>query len=250
LTIAGPTATLVALQPDAILAGSPTVPVLQQATRTIPIVFVGGADPVAEALVTSLARPGGNVTGFSNNAASIATKRLQLLKEIAPQVARVAFLYDPLWPGSSEFLAELEAVVSSFRIQLSGAAVHDAADIERAIKAFAREPNGGLVMYSGGRINANRVTAIALASRYNLPAIYGYRQHVAEGGLVSYGVDSNDSFRRAASYIDRILRGEKPSDLPTQQPIKFDLVINLKTAKALGLTIPETLLATADEVIE
>jgi putative tryptophan/tyrosine transport system substrate-binding protein len=173
-----------------------------------------------------------------------------LLREIAPPVARVAFLYDPLWPGSSEFLAELEALVSSLGVQLSGVAVHDAPDIERAIKEFARQPNGGLVMFSAGSVNAHRLTVIALANRYNLPAIFGYRQHVADGGLVSYGVDGKDSFRRAASYIDRILKGEKPSDLPAQQPTKFELVINLKTAKALGLTIPETLLATADEVIQ
>jgi putative ABC transport system substrate-binding protein len=241
---------LVALQPDAIFASSDAVPALQQATRTIPIVFVGGADPVTEGFVTSLARPAGNITGFSNNAPSIATKRLQLLKEIAPQVARIAFLYDPLSAGSTEFLAELEAIVSSFGIRLSGVAVHDAADVERAIIEFAREPNGGLVLYSGGRVNVHRVTVIALASRYKLPAIYGYRYYVAEGGLVSYGTDNSDQYRRAASYVDRILRGERPSDLPAQQPIKFELVINLNTARALGLTIPETLLATADQVIE
>jgi putative ABC transport system substrate-binding protein len=241
---------LVALQPDAIFTGSTAVPALQRVTRTIPIVFVGGADPVGEGLVASLARPGGNVTGFSNNAPSMATKRLQLLKEIAPQVARVAYLYDPLWLGSSEFLPELKAAVSSFGIRLSAVAVHDAADIDRAIMEFAREPNGGLVLYSGGSVTAHRVTVIALASRYKLPAIYGYRYYVAEGGLISYGTDSNDQIRRAASYVDRILRGEKPSDLPAQQPIKFELVINLKTAKALNLTIPETLLATADEVIQ
>lgn len=198
---------LVVLQPNAIFADSPAVPALQQATRTIPIVFVGGADPVAEGFVTSLARPGGNVTGFSNNAPSIATKRLQLLKEIAPQVARIAFLYDPLSPGSTEFLAELEAIVSSSGIRLSGVAVYDAADIERAIIEFARDPNGGLVLYSGGSVTAHRLTVIALASRYKLPAIYSYRYYVAEGGLISYGTDSFDQYRRAASYVDRILRG-------------------------------------------
>jgi putative ABC transport system substrate-binding protein len=165
-------------------------------------VFVGGADPVAEGYVASLSRPGGNVTGFSNKEPSIATKRLQLLKEFAPHISRVAFIYDPLWPGSGEFLTELSGSVASFGIELSAMAVQTTADIERAIEAHAQEPNGGLIVYSAGSINAHRELPVASGRR--LPTIYGSRYFVAEGGLMSYGVDANDTFRRAASYVDRI----------------------------------------------
>src|SRR5262249_12190630 len=241
---------LVALQPDVILADAPTVPALQEVTRTIPIVFVGGADAVAEGLVASLARPGGNVTGFSNNSPSIATKRLQLLKEIAPKVTGVSFVYDPLWPGSSAFRSELETVVAKFGVRFLSTTVQNALDIVLTIEAASREPDWGLIVYSAGSVDTHRELMIALANRSKLPAIYGFRHFAMLGGLVSYGVDRNDPFRRAASYVNRILRGAKPADLPVQEPTKFELMINLKTAKALGLTIPETLLATADEVIQ
>jgi putative tryptophan/tyrosine transport system substrate-binding protein len=240
---------LVALQPDVILADAPTVPALQDVTRAIPIVFVGGADAVAEGLVASLARSGGNVTGFSNNSPSIATKRLQLLKEIAPKVTGVSFIYDPLWPGSSAFRSELQTVAARFGMRFSSAAVQNALDIVLTLEAVSREPDWGLVVYSAGSVDTHRELTIALANRSKLPAIYGFRHFAALGGLVSYGVDRNDPFRRAASYVDRILRGAKAADLPVQEPIKFELMINLKTAETIGLTIPETLLATADEVI-
>ncbi|MEA2889227.1 MAG: hypothetical protein QOJ84_121 [Bradyrhizobium sp.] len=241
---------LISLSPDVILARSSVMAPLRQETRTIPIVFVGGADPVAEGFVASLARPGGNITGFSNNSPTMAAKRLQLLKEIAPGVARVAYIYDPTQSGTTQFLAELEASVSSIGVQLLATAVHDAAQIERALDALAREPNGGLFVYAGGATNAHRELIVAFASRHRIPAVYGYRYFVTIGGLVSYGVDAADQYRRAASYVDRILKGEKPSDLPTQQPVKFELAINLKTAKTLGLDVPLHLQQLADEVIE
>jgi putative ABC transport system substrate-binding protein len=241
---------LVSLAPDVIVARNTAMMVLQQTTRAIPIVFIGGADPVTEGFVASLARPGGNITGFSNNASSMATKRLQLLMEIAPRVARVAFIYDPITPGWAAFLAELEVVSSSLNVRLSVNSVHNSADIEAAITALAREPNGGLFVYAGGATNVHRELIVTLTNRNSLPSVYGYRYFVTSGGLVSYGVDATDQYRRAASYVDRILKGEKPSDLPAQQPTKFELVINLKTAKALGLEISPTLLARADEVIE
>jgi putative tryptophan/tyrosine transport system substrate-binding protein len=241
---------LVSLAPDVIVARNTAMMALQQTTRSIPIVFIGGADPVTEGFVASLARPGGNITGFSNNAASMATKRLQLLMEIAPRVARVAFIYDPTTPGWAAFLAELEVVSSSLNVRLSANSVHNSTDIEAAITALAREPNGGLFVYAGGATNVHRELIVTLTNRNNLPSVYGYRYFVTSGGLVSYGVDATDQYRRAASYVDRILKGEKPSNLPAQQPTKFELVINLKTAKALGLELPAALIARADEVIE
>jgi ABC-type uncharacterized transport system substrate-binding protein len=241
---------LVAVRPDVILANAPTVPALQQATRTIPIVFMGGADPVAEGFVASLVRPGGNVTGYSANAPSIATKRLQLLKEVAPDIGRVAFIFDPWWSGSAGFLAELEAVAPSLGIRMSATAVHEASDIEQAIGALVREGKGGLLPYSAGSVDRHRELIIALANQYKVPTVFGFRRFVTLGGLMSYGTDASDLNRRAASYIDRILRGAKPSDLPAQQPVKFEFVLNRRTATALDLTIPATLLALADEVIE
>jgi putative ABC transport system substrate-binding protein len=241
---------LISLSPDVILARSSVMAPVQQGTRTIPIVFIGGADPVAEGFVTSLARPSGNITGFSNNSPAMATKRLQLLREIAPNVERIGYIYDSTQSGTAQFLAELETTVSSFGVRLLATNVRDAPDIERALDTLAREPNGGLFVYAGGATNAHRELIIALARRYRIPAVYGYRYFVTIGGLVSYGVDATDQYRRAASYVDRILKGEKPSDLPTQQPVKFELTINDKTAKELGLAVPAALLATADEVIE
>src|SRR5262249_23215648 len=235
--------------PDVILARSYVLPLLQH-IRSLPIVFVGGSDPVAEGFVLSLARPGGNITGFSNNSPVMATKRLQLLKEIEPRVARVSYIYDPGQPGSAEFLAELQAAVLSFEVQLLAKPVHDAAEIEHTFDILAREPNGGLFVYAGGVTNTHRDLIIALTVRHSLPAVYGFRYFVIGGGLLSYGVDVVDQYRRAASYVDRILKGEKPNDLPVQQPTKFEFVINLRTAKALGLTVPDKLLALADEVIE
>jgi putative ABC transport system substrate-binding protein len=242
---------LVALQPDVIFANWVVLPVLQSATDTIPIVFVGGTDPVARGLVASLARPGGNVTGFSNNVASIATKRLEVLKQIAPRVTHVALMYDPAYsPAALQFLAELEAVSASIGVELAEAVVRNAAEIENALAALAGRPSAGLIVYAAGGALVYLDTIIAAAAMYDVPTIYRDRHSVAAGGLVSYGADGREAYRGAATYVDRILKGAKPADLPVQQVTKIDLVINLKTAKALGLTIPETLLATADEVIQ
>jgi putative tryptophan/tyrosine transport system substrate-binding protein len=242
---------LVALRPDVIFAGAVVVPALQAATATIPIVFAGGADPVAAGLVASVARPSGNVTGFSNNVPSIATKRLQVLKQIAPGVTHVALMYDPGYSSQSlQFLAELKDVGASIGVEVAGAAVGNADEIENALAALAGRPRGGLVVYAGGSTTAYFDAIIAGAALHGVPAIYRDRHYVAAGGLASYGADGREAYRGAATYVDRILRGEKPASLSVQQPTKYQLVINLKTAKALGLTIPETLLATADEVIE
>jgi putative tryptophan/tyrosine transport system substrate-binding protein len=242
---------LVALQPDVIFAGVVTVPAVQAATKTIPIVFAGGNDPVAEGLVASLAQPGGNVTGFTNNVPSIATKRLQVLKQIAPFVTHVALMHDPGYSTSAlQFLAELKVVRASIGVEAAGAVVRDAAEIENALAALAGRSGGGLIVLTGGSTLTYLDTIIAGAAMYNVPAVYRDRHYVAAGGLVSYGADGRESYPGAATYVDRILRGAKPADLPVQTPTKFELVINLKTTKALGLTIPETLLATADEVIQ
>jgi putative ABC transport system substrate-binding protein len=240
---------LIARPPDVIIARTSVMPLLEQ-VRNIPVVFIGGSDPVAEGFVPSLARPGGNITGFSNNSPVMATKRLQLLKEIAPNVDRVVYIYDPTQPGPAQFLAELQPAVSSLGLRFLETAVRDRAEVEHVFDLLARGPNDGLFVYAGGVTNAHRELIIALTRRYSVPAVYGYRYFVTIGGLVSYGVDATDQYRRAASYVDRILKGEKPGDLPVQQPVKFELVINLKTARALGLTVPPTLLALADEVIE
>jgi putative ABC transport system substrate-binding protein len=242
---------LLAMTPDVILAGgTPPATVLHQATRTIPVVFAQVADPVALGLVTSLARPGGNSTGFGLAELAVDTKKLELLKQIAPRTTRVAFLYDPANPSWPNVFSALEASASSIGITVSAIPVGNASEIERALDLFAREPNGGLIALPSVAVNRNRDLINTLAARHSLPNVWFYRYYVAEGGLASYGPDDVDLYRRAASYVDRILRGEKPGDLPVQNPTRYELVINLKTAKALGLTVPDTLLALADEVIE
>jgi putative tryptophan/tyrosine transport system substrate-binding protein len=244
--------TLVALRPDVILASSPQVlAALQHETRTIPIVFVNVADPVGANLVQSLARPGGNMTGFTNFEFAIVGKWLELLKETAPSVTRVAVLLAPEHVTNAALLHSIEAVAPSFGIHLTPAPVRDVVEIERAINAFARESHGGLIVLpSPVTIGIPSKEIISLAVRLRLPAVYPFSYLVINGGLMSYGVDDNDQWRRTASYVDRILRGAKPADLPVQAPTKFELVINLKTAKAMGLDIPATILGHADEVIE
>jgi putative ABC transport system substrate-binding protein len=244
-------AELAALAPDVVLAhGALTVAALLQVTRTVPIVFPIAADPVAAGLVDSLARPGGNATGFISGEFSIGGKRLELLKQIAPAVARVAVLRDATQGGGTSQFATMQAVAPSLRVEVNPVNMHDAAEIERAVAAFAKSPNGGLIVTASAAGMGHRELIITLAAQHKLPAVYFERVFAAGGGLVSYGPDQIDHYRRAAGYVDRILRGEKPADLPVQQSTKFELVINLRTAKALGLIIPETLLATADEVIQ
>ena len=244
-------AELATLAPDAIMAhGTSTVRPLLQATRTVPIVFSVAADPVGGGLVDSLARPGGNVTGFMVSDYSIGGKWLELLQQIAPGVTRAAVLRDPTQgSGNSEF-AVVQALAPSLRVEVNPIDVRDPAEIERALAAFARASNGGLIVASGGAPIRHRDLIITLADRYKLPAVYFERLFVAAGGLVSYGADFADQYRRAAGYVDRILKGEKPSDLPVQAPNKYEMVLNLKTAKTLGLTVPPSVLARADEVIE
>jgi putative tryptophan/tyrosine transport system substrate-binding protein len=244
-------AELVALAPDVILAaGTAAVGPLLQATRTVPIVFVIVLDPVGAGFVDSLARPGGNATGFINFEYSIGAKWLELLKEIAPGVTRAAVLRDPaITAGIGQFGA-IQSVAPSLGVEVSPVNVRDAGEIERAVAAFARSSNGGLIVTGSALAVVHRDLIITLAARHKLPAVYFLRTFVADGGLISYGPDYLDQFRRAASYVDRILKGEKPADLPVQAPNKYELVINLKTAKVLGLTVPPTLLTRADEVIE
>jgi putative tryptophan/tyrosine transport system substrate-binding protein len=240
-----------ALAPEVILAHGPsTVGPLLQATRTVPIVFPIVGDPVGAGFVESLARPGGNATGFMTAEYSLARKRLELLKQIASSVTRVAVLRDSTQgSGTSEFAA-IQAVAPSLRVEVNPVNVRDAGEIERAVAAFARFPNGGVIVAAGAGAALHRNLIITLAARHKLPAVYFDRSFAAAGGLISYGADYFDQYRRAAGYVDRILKGEKPADLPVQAPTKYDLVINLKTAKALGLDVPPTLLARADEVIE
>jgi putative ABC transport system substrate-binding protein len=243
---------LVALAPDVILATAGSiVGALQQASRTVPIVFVTTIDPVGSGFVQSLARPGGNATGFTAYEFSIGGKWLELLKEIAPGVTRVAVIRDPSVQAGTGGFAAIQAIAPSFGVELTPVGVRDADEIEHGITAFARGSNGGMITVGPpSSLALNSDLIIGLAARHRLPAVYSLGFFVAGGGLISYGADSVDQFRRAASYVDRILRGEKPADLPVQAPTKFELFINLNTAKALGLTIPETLLATADEVIQ
>ena len=244
-------AELNALAPDVILAtNSPIVGIVQQTNRALPIVFVQVSDPVGSGLVGSLARPGGNVTGFANGEVGTTAKWLELLKQVAPVVVRVAVLRDSTNPAEIGQFAALQAVAPLLGMNLNPLDVHDANEIERAITAFARGSNDGMVVTAGAPQTIHRDLIIRLAASHRLPAVYSDRSFVASGGLISYGPDRVDHFRRAAGYVDRILRGEKPSDLPVQVPSKYEMLINLKTAKALGLTIPETLLATADEVIQ
>jgi ABC-type uncharacterized transport system substrate-binding protein len=244
-------ANLVELKPDVIVAtGGRVIPVLMQMTRSIPIIIPGGIDPVARGWVENLARPGGNVTGFAALEGSIVGKMLQTLKEIAPSISRVAMIYNPDNPGAALVARSFEASARELAIQPIIAHVHGLADIERAIKTLAEQPGGGIFFPLDLTVTALAEQTAAIVARHRLPAIYAERAFVKIGGLVYYGADRVDLYRRAASYVDRVLRGEKPGELPYQQPTKYELVINLKTAKALGLTIPNTLLATADEVIE
>ena len=244
-------AELVALAPDVIVAGNVgTALALKQASDTVPIVFAGSPDPVGAGLIESLARPGGNVTGFSGLEYGSSGKLLGLLKEIAPRVTRVAVIRDPATPAGTGYLGAIQTAAASMGLEVRPVGSGDATSVERGVAAFASSPNGGLVVPATGFGFIHRELIIKLAARYRLPAVYGLSLSVTGGGLVSYGPVRTDPYRRVAGYVDRILKGEKPADLPVQQATKFELVINLKTAKALGLTIPETLLATAEEVIQ
>jgi len=242
---------LIALAPDIILAdGTPSVTALQHVTRTLPIVFAVVGDPVGAGFVDSLSRPGGNVTGFMVWEYSFSGKWLELLKQIAPQVTRAAVIRDPtVSVGTAEF-SSIQAVAPALGVEVTPIGVEDIGVIERAVAAFARSANGGLIMTGGAYPVVTRDLIITLAARHKLPAVYPFRDMVTAGGLVSYSPDYVDQFRRAAGYVDRILKGEKPADLPVQAPTKYELVINLKTAKAIGLDVPATVLARADEVIE
>ena len=241
---------LVDLKPDVIwTSGGLGLLSLKRATHSIPIVFSTVYDPVGSGYVASLARPGGNITGFTLGEFSMGGKMLEVLKEVVPQVSRVAVILN-LQPPHVAMWRAVEAMAQSSGVSLTATDVQDPAEIERAIEAFAREPNGGLIVLPGPITVNHREVIIALAARHRLPAAYPFRFFVTSGGLVSYGADPFDQSRQAAAYVDRILKGEKPEDLPIQQPTKFEFVINLKTAKALGVTIPQTLLARADEVIE
>jgi putative ABC transport system substrate-binding protein len=243
-------AELIALAPDVIVSiGSISVAPLQQATRTIPIVFMNVPDPVGAGFVESMAHPGGNITGFSNFEYSMSGKWAELLKQIAPNVTRALVFRDPTSAAGIGQFAAVRSVAQSLGVELTPANVRDTDEIERAVAAFARSGNGGVIVTAGGTA-AHRKLIISLATRYKLPSVYPYRYYAVDGGLITYGPNSHDQVRRAAGYVDRILKGEKPADMPVQAPTKYELIVNLKTAKALGLTIPQSLLATADEVIE
>jgi putative ABC transport system substrate-binding protein len=244
-------AELAALTPDVILAhGASTVRPLQQATRSVPIVFPVVGDPVGAGIVGSLARPGGNITGFMISEYSMGGKWLELLKEIAPDVTRVAVLRDPTNSAAIAQFGVIQAMALPLRVEVSPIDVRDAVEIERAVTAFARSAHGGLIATSSGASALHHALVIALAAKHKLPTVYYERFFVAAGGLISYGPDYVDQYRKAAHYVDRILKGEKPADLPVQAPTKYQTILNLKTAKALGIEVPETLLARADEVIE
>jgi len=243
-------AELAALAPDVILtSGSVTVRPMQQATRTVPIVFVAVVDPVGSGYVDSLSRPGGNTTGFSLFEYSLSGKWLELLKEIAPHVTRAAVIRDPTRGSGIAQFAAIQTVAPSLGVELSPINALDVHDMERGITAFAHSANGGLIVTSGGT-GFHRNVIIRLAAQLRLPSVYPYRYYANEGGLAAYGPNTIDQYRRAARYIDRILKGEKPADLPVQAPTRYELVINLKTARALGMIVPSALLARADEVIE
>jgi putative ABC transport system substrate-binding protein len=244
-------AELVALTPDVILAGAgSTLPALLEATRSIPIVFAQTLDPVGSGFVASLARPGGNATGFTQIDFSMTGKWLELLKQIAPRVTRAAVIRDSRDPAGLGQWGAIYAVAPSVGVEVSPINANDTDEIQRAVAAYARLPNGGLVVTASAPTTVHRDTIIVLAARHRLPAVYPFRFHTTSGGLISYGPDTIDPFRRAAGYVDRILKGEKPADLPVQAPTKYELVLNLKTAKALDLEVPPTILARADEVIE
>jgi putative tryptophan/tyrosine transport system substrate-binding protein len=245
-------AELVALAPDVLVAatGTATVAALRQATRTVPIVFVTVIDPVGAGFVANLARPGGNATGFTIYEYSMSGKWLELLKEIAPRVTRAAVLRDPAVASGIGQFGAVQIVAPSLGVDLNPVDVRDAGEIERAVTAFAHAPNGGLIVTGSPGAIVHRELIATLAARHRLPAVYPARYSVTAGGLISYGPDLFDQYRRAAGYVDRILKGEKPADLPVQAPTKYELVVNLKTAKSLGLDIPTSVLARADEVIE
>jgi putative tryptophan/tyrosine transport system substrate-binding protein len=244
-------AELAALAPDVILAGgTSTVGPLLQVTHTVPIVFTIVTDPVGAGFVDTLARPGGKTTGFMTFEFSIGGKWLELLKQIAPGVTRVAVLRDAAQGAATSLFAAIQAVAPSLRVEVIPLNMRGAGEIEQSVETFARSPNGGLIPMASGAVVRHRDLIVTLAARHKLPAVYWERFFVTAGGLISYGPDLVDQFRQAAGYVDRILKGEKPSDLPVQQPTKFELAINMKTAKALALTVPPSLLARADEVIE
>ena len=244
-------AELVALGPDVILAaGDTTLPQLLEATRTVPIVFPVSTDPVGAGYVNSLARPGGNATGFMVFEFGMGGKFLELLKEIAPGVTRVAVLRDITIPSGAAQFGVIQAAALSLRVEVIPVNMPNAGDIEQSVETFARSPNGGVIVTASAATLRYRDLIVSLAARHNLPAIYWERFFVAAGGLISFGPDLIDNYRHAAGYVDRILKGAKPADLPVQAPTKYETVINLKTAKALGLSVPPSLLATADEVIE
>ena len=243
---------LIALQPDLILSNdTPTTATLLQQTRTVPIVFATVADPVGSGFVASFARPGGNATGFAVYEASLGGKWLELLKETVPNISRVVVIFNPATAPFAEYhLKSINDAATSFGVEVSVAHVHDVSELEIVVATQAREPNSGLIVLNEDFMIAHRVEIISLAARYRLPAVYPFRFFAELGGLISYGVDLNDNFRRAVSYADRVLRGAKPSELPVQAPVKFELVINLKTAKAIGIDVPLQLEQRADEVIE
>jgi putative tryptophan/tyrosine transport system substrate-binding protein len=242
---------LAALAPDVIFtSGTAAMAPLLEATRTLPIVFVNVADPVGAGFVDSLARPGGNVTGFIQFEYSLSAKWLELLKQIEPRLSRVAVLRDPAITSGIGQFAVIQSVAPSLGVDMTAINVRDAGEIERTVAAFARSSNGGLILTASALALTHRALIIALAAQHKLPAVYYRRYFVISGGMASYGPDYPDQFRRAAGYVDRILKGEKPADLPVQEPTKYELVINAKTAKALGIEIPGSLLARADEVIE
>jgi putative tryptophan/tyrosine transport system substrate-binding protein len=242
---------MVTLQPDVILAqGTPTLLALSRETRSIPIVFVNVSDPVGDGFVASLARPGGNITGFSQYEYTIGGKWLELLNGTAPSVGRVAFIMNAANPASRNHLRAIESAAASLALRVTPMAVGNTSEFERAIEPFAAKADGGLIVLPGATTVIDRGRLIALAAHYHLPAIYAEQVFPPSGGLMSYGIDATEQHRRAASCVDRILKGEKPADLPVQQPTKYFLIVNLKTAKALGLTVPTMLLAGADEVIE
>jgi putative ABC transport system substrate-binding protein len=241
---------LLGLQPDIILTGGSATIAVQRETRTIPIVFAGMSDPVANSIVARLDRPSGNITGFANYEASLGGKWLGLLSEIAPALRRAAIMFNPDTGPVSTYVPSFQTAARSLKVEPIIARVHSDAETEMAIAALGREPRGGLVVMSEPFTNAHRVPIILAAARNNVPAVYTLSEFTREGGLLSYDVDRVDLFRRAASYVDRILRGEKPGDLPVQFPTKFEMIVNLKTAKALGLAVPPSILLRADEVIE
>ena len=244
-------AELAVLAPDVILAsGNTAAKPLQKATRAVPIVFVQVAEPLGEGLVESFAQPGGNVTGFASIEYGMSAKWLELLKEIAPRVTRLVVIRDPASAAGNGQLGAIQSIAPALGVEVSAVGVRDPGEIERAITAVAREPSGGLIVTTSTRASAHRELILALVARHKMPAVYPFRFYVTSGGLVSYGADWIDQYRRAAGYVDRILKGEKPADLPVQAPTKYELVVNLKAAKALGVDIPATVLARADEVIE